>query len=192
MAAMEALCAHAFDVVVAKTSGSPAPAEPPGGNVGGVFVTWNHRSRGDWDLRGCIGTLTPTKLGRGVSNYAHVAAFEDPRFDPIRASELPSLQVGISVLHNFVAAPGVHEWVVGEHGLILNFSAKGNSYSATYLPEVAKEQGWDQKTAIDNLVAKAGFDGRRSDIEGEMSLTTYQSSKCAMTHAEYLAYKARA
>lgn len=28
--------------------------------------------------------------------------------------------------------------------------------SATYLPEVAQEQGWDQQAAVDSLIRKAG------------------------------------
>ncbi len=28
--------------------------------------------------------------------------------------------------------------------------------SATYLPEVAREQGWDQQAAVDSLIRKAG------------------------------------
>lgn len=192
MSADKSLCAHAFDVLIAKTSNTAPPPTLPGGTVGGVFVTWKQLSRGEWDLRGCIGTLSPTELGGGVKSYAYTAAFEDPRFDAIRGSEVSSLSVHVSVLDNFVDAPGLHEWRIGEHGLVLEFSARGRRYSGTYLPEISKEQGWDQRTTIEHLIEKTGFEGRRADIDGDISLKTYTSSQCSMTHAEYLAYKAQA
>jgi AMMECR1 domain-containing protein len=35
-----------------------------------------------------------------------------------------------------------HDWEVGKHGILISFTDKGGTnYSATYLPEVAHEQG---------------------------------------------------
>ena len=47
------------------------------------------------DLRGCIGTLAPAEpdLGREIARNAHSAAFQDPRFRPVRPGELDALSV---------------------------------------------------------------------------------------------------
>jgi AmmeMemoRadiSam system protein A len=53
----------------------------------------------DGELRGCIGTLEARRaLVENVAEHAHGAAFRDPRFDPLRPSELERLTVHISIL----------------------------------------------------------------------------------------------
>ncbi len=60
------------------------------------FVTL---SRADGRLRGCIGSLKPHQpLIRDVVENSVKAGFEDPRFKPLAAEELPGLTVGISIL----------------------------------------------------------------------------------------------
>ena len=56
-------------------------------------------SREDGRLRGCIGSLKPHQpLVRDVVENSVKAGFEDPRFKPLAADELPDLTVGISIL----------------------------------------------------------------------------------------------
>jgi len=52
------------------------------------------------DLRGCMGTLEPTKdsLAAEVIANALTAATRDPRFPPVRADELPRLKYSVDVL----------------------------------------------------------------------------------------------
>ena len=52
------------------------------------------------DLRGCIGTLSPAEpdLGQEIARNAHSAAFQDPRFQPVRTEELDELSVSVDVL----------------------------------------------------------------------------------------------
>ncbi|MDI9498659.1 MAG: AmmeMemoRadiSam system protein A [Bacillota bacterium] len=52
-------------------------------------------------LRGCIGTLQPTRpsLGAEIVRNAIAAASQDPRFRPLRAAELADLEVSVDVLH---------------------------------------------------------------------------------------------
>jgi len=51
------------------------------------------------NLRGCIGSLTPiSSLVEDVARNAFAAAFRDPRFPELSATELPDLEIGISVL----------------------------------------------------------------------------------------------
>ena len=60
-----------------------------------TFVTLESNRR----LRGCIGSLRATRpLAADVAHNAHGAAFDDPRFPPIREDELDALHVKISVL----------------------------------------------------------------------------------------------
>ena len=76
--------------------------------------------------------------------------------------------------------------------MIIEFQAPGNSrtYSATYLPEVAHEQGWNQQECIDSLIQKAGYYGKVTEkIREKVKLTRYQSSLCTLTYQEYLSSK---
>jgi AMMECR1 domain-containing protein len=49
---------------------------------------------------------------------------------------------------------------VGKHGIIIEFIVGQQSYSATYLPEVASDQGWTCEEAIISLIKKAGHKGK--------------------------------
>jgi AmmeMemoRadiSam system protein A len=61
----------------------------------GTFVTLKIDER----LRGCIGNLTSdTPLASGVRRNAINAAFHDPRFAPLRTSELDRVEIEISIL----------------------------------------------------------------------------------------------
>lgn len=53
------------------------------------------------DLRGCIGTIEPIKetLAEELIANAVSAATHDPRFPPVRDTELPSLRYSVDVLH---------------------------------------------------------------------------------------------
>lgn len=66
---------------------------------------------------------------------------QDTRFDPIAKSELEKLDVAVSFLVNFQKGKKWNEWEVGKHGIVIDIQ---DTYSATFLPEVAPEQGWDQ------------------------------------------------
>jgi hypothetical protein len=62
--------------------------------LGASFVTL----RIDGDLRGCMGTSTPTRaLITDVADNAFAAGFRDSRFQPLAQSEVESLSIGISV-----------------------------------------------------------------------------------------------
>ena len=63
--------------------------------VGATFITLAR----DGDLRGCIGTLEPYQpLAEDVREHAIAAALEDPRFPPVRESELDRIQIEVSRL----------------------------------------------------------------------------------------------
>lgn len=79
-----------------KPAEAPAPIE---GEPAGVFVTLHTRSTGE--LRGCIGTISPTEksLAQEVINNAISAATRDPRFPAVRPQELDDLVIDVSVLY---------------------------------------------------------------------------------------------
>jgi AmmeMemoRadiSam system protein A len=106
------------------------------------------------DLRGCIGSLSPTdNLYRSVHDNAVNAALKDFRFSPVTAEELPDIEVEISVLSPIEPIASLNEFRLGEHGIIIE---KGMN-RAVYLPEVAVEQGWTAEETLSSLSMKAGL-----------------------------------
>jgi ribosomal protein S6 len=66
---------------------------------------------------------------------------------------LDKITVEVSVLTPPRRVKGPEEIVIGVHGIILS----KNGRSATYLPQVAPEQGWDRETTLKHLARKAGI-----------------------------------
>lgn len=94
-----------------------------------------------FELRGCIGTLSPKPLRTAIGEFAITSAFGDRRFNPISPHEVPHLRVAVSLLVNYEECRHCHDWIIGVHGIIITFYHGSSEYSATYLPEVAQEQG---------------------------------------------------
>ena len=58
--------------------------------------------------------------------------------------------------------------------------------TATYLPEVASEQGWSKHEAIDSLLRKGGYKELiTQEMRQSIKLTRYRSEKCSLTYEEY-------
>jgi len=72
------------------------PPHAPRGRRAPVFVTL----RRDGELRGCMGTLAPLTddVVEEAADRARVAAFEDPRFPPLREEELDLCTIEVTVL----------------------------------------------------------------------------------------------
>lgn len=165
-----------------------------------LFVTWdkrkvdslrtpNNNSR-QFELRGCIGSLAPKPLVPAIREYALLSAFGDRRFPPIENHELQHLRVAVSLLVQYEPCQSVLDWLVGTHGIVLRWESKeGRQYSSTYLPEVAAEQKWNQKTTVESLIRKAGWVGPVTDaLLKTIECTRYQSSKLRLTFEEYVAH----
>ena len=181
-------------------------------------------SSSSYELRGCIGSLSPLPVATALTKYALLSALRDQRFAPIHPSEVSLLRVAVSLLVEYEDCQHVYDWQVGIHGIVIQFSKPTSSdmnnhlhhrkahchstattipqqqqsahshlrqqqhpYSATYLPEVALEQGWDQVAAVASLIRKAGY---THDITPSLlqniHCTRYQSSKVRLTFDEYL------
>lgn len=158
-----------------------------------LFVTWEiqqHRgpnSIEDYNLRGCIGTLSPRTLRSAVGEYALTSAFKDHRFNPVRLQEVELLRVAVSLLVEYEKCSNCYDWVVGVHGIIIKFHDGQTLRSATYLPEVASEQGWDCQEGVASLIRKSGYQGTISEeLLRNIETTRYQSSKRRLTYAEYV------
>ena len=50
------------------------------------------------------------------------------------------------------------------------------------------EQGWDQQTTLNELIEKAGYDGKYQNISHLIKAKTYESIKYKMTYADFLAW----
>ncbi|KAJ5661320.1 uncharacterized protein N7484_000692 [Penicillium longicatenatum] len=125
-----------------------------------LFVTWNTISRsGSKSLRGCIGTFEAQNLEAGLKSYARTSAFDDTRFSPITKSLLPALSCSLTLLGSFEPCTNPMDWNLGTHGLRISFIHRGRRYGATYLPDVAVEQGWSKEETVESLMRKAGWDG---------------------------------
>lgn len=125
-----------------------------------LFITWNTISRsGHKSLRGCIGTFEAQPLASGLFKYTHASAFEDTRFSPIPASLLPALSCSLTLLADFEPCSDALDWTLGTHGLRISFTYRNYRHGATYLPDVAVEQGWTKEETVESLMKKAGWDG---------------------------------
>ena len=115
-----------------------------------VFVTLHVAGR----LRGCIGILAATEpLGRTVAECARAAAFEDPRFTPLRAEEIPTLTLEVSVLGPRRPLGAPESLRLGDEGLVVTSGDR----SGLLLPQVAVEQGWGAVEFLEGACRKAGL-----------------------------------
>lgn len=116
----------------------------------GCFVTIHQNSQ----LRGCIGNfISDQPLYLLVQEMAVAAATRDPRFYPMKADDLRSFDLEISVLSPLTRISDLDDIRVGEHGLYL---IKGHN-RGVLLPQVAVEYGWDRDEFLRHTCLKAGL-----------------------------------
>ncbi len=116
----------------------------------GVFVTLHKFG----ELRGCIGYVEGIKpLYQAVMDMAKAAAFEDPRFPPVELSEVPDLDIEISVLSPLKKIESIDEIVIGKHGLIM----QRGFHRGLLLPQVATEWNWNREEFLRQTCLKAGL-----------------------------------
>ncbi len=119
----------------------------------GCFVTLKNRD----ELRGCLGRFTSEQpLWMTVRDMARASATEDTRFAgrPITPSELPQLDIEISVLSPIEEIADPLQLQPGKHGIYIT---KGFA-SGCFLPQVAAEMGWNMEEFLSFCCAhKAGL-----------------------------------
>lgn len=121
----------------------------------------------------------------------------------------------ISLLTDFEHGESYLDWTIGVHGISISFPhpslaaspsseapspyssqasipkiTSHQTFSATYLPEVMPEQGWDKTEAVDSAIHKAGWRHRiTEDLRRSIRLERYQSSQCSVTWDEYIQWR---
>jgi AMME syndrome candidate gene 1 protein len=185
-------CFHCFDVLLSKLDGNTIKPQPPFDDEHyPLFVTWrlyqdpSGAVYSDPQLRGCIGNFCSLSLHKGLGDYAIIAAMEDSRFSPISIKEVEQLECGVSLLTDFEPAEHIYDWVVGVHGIRIEFEYKRKRHSSTFLPDVASSQGWDHQETLRHLVRKAGYRGEIESIKDTIKTIRYQSRKCQVTYDDY-------
>ncbi|MCX7797655.1 MAG: AmmeMemoRadiSam system protein A [Melioribacter sp.] len=119
-------------------------------NKAGAFVTLTEYGQ----LRGCIGFIVSDKpLYETVIDAAISSAQNDPRFPPVRKSELENIEIEISVLSEPFPLNSYDDIIVGKHGLILE--EKGRR--GLLLPQVPIEHNMNKEQFLDAICQKAGF-----------------------------------
>ena len=130
----------------------------------GAFVTLHSRDkRGNKNLRGCIGRMAAgAPLQKTVQTMALEAAFGDPRFPPLDASEFPRIDIEISALSPMELCADPRSVKVGVHGLYLTHRGR----AGVLLPQVPVEQGWNLDEYLDYICVKAGLPPHSYDAPG--------------------------
>ena len=84
----------------------------------GAFVT----IKIDNNLRGCIGTITPTRrnLAEEIIHNAIASGTEDPRFRPVTREELSQLEYSVDILYPPEKIKSIEELDVKKYGLIVS------------------------------------------------------------------------
>ena len=123
-----------------------------------AFVTINRKDPTEiarlGRLRGCIGQVSPSyTLPEAVVVAAANAALQDPRFDPVRAEELPRLEVEVSVLTPPRPIASYRDIEIGRHGIVLTKSGR----RALFLPQVPVDEKWTVEETLAHLSEKAGL-----------------------------------
>lgn len=158
---------HARNVVESVVETGAKPARPESVDQvfqidRGAFVTLKK----DGQLRGCIGRPTPEQPALDAIRDAAVdAATADPRFPPVTAQELSSIQTEVSVLTppKQLDSPTPERVTIGQDGLIVS----GRGQSGLLLPQVPVDQGWNAETFLAQTCRKAGLPAdcwRDSDV----------------------------
>lgn len=126
------------------------PDSPAFNELRGVFVSLKMEG----ELRGCIGYSEPQfPTGRTIVRCAIHSATEDPRFLPLKISELDLVRIEISLLTPLQKINDPSEIEVGTHGIVIASGMR----RGLLLPQVAIEWEWDRETFLKYTCQKAGL-----------------------------------
>jgi MEMO1 family protein len=117
----------------------------------GAFVTLHEKGQ----LRGCIGNMVGRQpLYLTIRDMAVEAATGDPRFSPVKTSELKDIALEISVLSPMERVDSADKIQMGVHGVLV----RRGFNSGVFLPQVATETGWNKEQFLSELCSqKAGL-----------------------------------
>ncbi|SOV24379.1 conserved protein, unknown function [Plasmodium sp. DRC-Itaito] len=163
-----------------------------------IFIKWmklnDIKDMGSYDydayeLKGCIGCLADVDILE-ISYYALQSSLHDTRFLPVTLKELPFLIVSITYLFNFEECKHVYDWVIGKHGIKINFTLNKKKYSATFLPEVAIQHNFNHETTVKKLIRKTNYRGEiNQELLNIIQVERYQGISCSLTYQDYQKFK---
>lgn len=129
-----------------------------GSKKAGAFVSIKKNGQ----LRGCIGTIYPTQpsFAEEIKHNAIAAAFQDPRFDPVQAEELPDLVYSVDRLAPPEPVTGPEALDPKKYGVIVRHGQK----TGLLLPNLDGVETVEEQIAI--AKRKAGI-GRNEEVQLE-------------------------
>ena len=115
------LARQSFTAWVTRRQTIPVPSDLPEDMLSkraGVFVSLHKAGQ----LRGCIGTISPTQpsIAQEIIQNAISACANDPRFSPVRASELPEIACSVDVLGEAENIESMDQLDVLRYGVIVS------------------------------------------------------------------------
>ncbi|MCX6742657.1 MAG: AmmeMemoRadiSam system protein A, partial [Candidatus Parcubacteria bacterium] len=122
----------------------------------GVFVTLYYQGK----LRGCIGTLEPTKknIAEEIKQNAIWSALEDSRFEPVTAKELNDLDISVDVLNPPIVIKDLKELDPKKYGVIVEAGRK----KGLLLPDLEGVNTVAEQISI--ACEKAGIDENKENF----------------------------
>ena len=142
--ARDAITCHLEDRIPSKFQGSEAELL----QKSGAFVNLHKRGQ----LRGCVGQIVSDKpLYETVAEAAIAAATRDPRFHKVNLSEIPELEIEISVLTPLQPFERIEDLEIGIHGLYI----KNGVHDGLLLPQVATTHNWNRTQFLQQTCKKA-------------------------------------
>ncbi len=138
------------------------PADLPGEMLAqraGVFVSLHKDGR----LRGCIGTIAPTQdsVAAEILENAVSASTKDPRFPPVEARELETLEISVDVLSSPERIDSKEQLDVKRYGVIVTKGWK----RGLLLPNLEGVDTVEEQVSI--ALRKAGLSEREKGYEME-------------------------
>ena len=143
----------ARDAITAYVTGTPMPVPDltdAAARQAGAFVSLHKHG----ELRGCIGRVEADEpVAHVVARCAVAASSSDPRFRAVTTSELPELDIELSILSSLEPVSSLDEIQVGRHGLVIEMGWR----RGLLLPQVATEWNWDREMFVAQTCRKAGL-----------------------------------
>lgn len=171
----DALLARARNAIASEFGSAEVrePDHPALHRPGATFVTLTLHG----ELRGCIGSIEAFRpLDQDVRANARAAAFEDPRFSPLRSGELAATRIEVSLLspaepiHFVSEADAVRQLRPGIDGVVL----RSGRHRGTFLPQM-----WDalpdSRRFMSHLKRKAGL--AEDSWPEDLKLSRYEVQK---------------
>ena len=162
--ARDAITCHLEDRIPSKLQGFDAELL----QKSGAFVTLHKGGQ----LRGCVGQIvSDNPLYETVAAAAIAAATRDPRFHRVNLSEMPELEIEISVLSPLQPLERIEDLEIGIHGLYI----KHGEHSGLLLPQIATAHNWNRTQFLQQAYKKAKLPEEASqDSETEIYLFSSQ------------------